>query len=132
MLRHNQNAQKIAEYLESHPKVESVYYPGLANHSNHSIAKAQMFGFGGVLSFAPNGDFEAVKSILENLKLVRLAAHLGSVDTIAGPPHTTSHVEATREERKQLGIPETLIRYSVGIENVDDLIQDLETALSCF
>lgn len=129
MERHNQNAQRIAEYLEKHPKIESVFYPGLASHTGHQIAREQMSGFGGVLSFAPKGDFEVVKSILENLKLVRLAAHLGSVDTIAGPPRTTSHVEATTEERKQLGIPENLIRYSVGIENVNDLLHDLEAAL---
>ena len=129
MLRHNDNAQRIASYLSTHPKIASVFYPGMPTHPNHQIALDQMTGFGGVLSFSPKGDYTTVKKVLENLKLVRLAAHLGSVDTIAGPPRTTSHVEASPEQRKQLGIPENLIRYSVGIENAVDLIGDLEQAL---
>ncbi|MCB0668037.1 MAG: aminotransferase class I/II-fold pyridoxal phosphate-dependent enzyme [Saprospiraceae bacterium] len=129
MLRHNENAQYLAEYLESHPKVDSVFYPGLSSHPQHELAKAQMSGYGGVLSFTPSGDFESVKIVLENLQFARLAAHLGSVDTIAGPPRTTSHVEASPEERRMLGIPENLIRYAVGIENVRDLEKDLDKAL---
>ncbi|MCB0687096.1 MAG: PLP-dependent transferase [Saprospiraceae bacterium] len=128
MLRHNENALKIAHFLQNHPRVKSVFYPGLPDHPDYPIASKQMTGFG-VLSFEPDSDFAGVKRVLENLKLVRLAAHLGSVDTIAGPPSTTSHVEATAEERKKLGIPENLIRYSVGIENVKDLQMDLDNAL---
>ena len=89
-----------------------------------------MTGFGGVLSFTPRGGYEAVRTVLENLKLVQLAAHLGGVNTIAGPPRVTSHVELTAEERARAGIPENLIRYSAGIENVEDLIADLDAALA--
>jgi cystathionine gamma-synthase len=88
-----------------------------------------MKGFGGVLSFAVDGGYPMVKKVLSGLKLAHLAATLGSVSTLAGPPRTTSHVELTEEQRRQLGIPESLIRYSVGIENPEDLIGDLEQAL---
>jgi cystathionine gamma-synthase len=128
--RQNSSALKIAHYLQSHPKVKAVYYPGLETHPGHIIAKAQMRGFGGIMSFALEGGYDKVKKFLTTLKLVHLAASLGSVSTLAGPPRTTSHVELTEEQRKMLGIPESLIRYSVGIENVDDLLQDLEQALA--
>src|SRR6185312_15241997 len=128
--RQNASAQKIAEYLKSHSKVSNVFYPGLQTHTGHEIAKEQMRGFGGILSFSLDGNYELVKIFLQRLKLVHLAASLGSVGTLAGPPRTTSHVELTEEQRKLLGIPETLIRYSVGIENVEDLLEDLEEALA--
>jgi cystathionine gamma-synthase len=128
--RQNSSALKIAHYLQSHPKVKAVYYPGLETHPGHIIAKEQMRGFGGIMSFALEGGYDKVKKFLTTLKLVHLAASLGSVSTLAGPPRTTSHVELTEEQRKMLGIPESLIRYSVGIENVDDLLQDLEQALA--
>jgi cystathionine gamma-synthase len=89
-----------------------------------------MSGFGGVLSFSLVGGLEAVRQLLDGLKLAHKAAHLGSVDTLAGPPATTSHVELTPEERAAAGIPESLVRYSVGIENGDDLLADLEQALA--
>lgn len=128
--RQNSSALKIAHYLQSHKKVKAVYYPGLESHPGHQIAKEQMRGFGGIMSFALEGGYEEVKKFLTSLKLVHLAASLGSVSTLAGPPRTTSHVELTEAQRKLLGIPESLIRYSVGIENVDDLLEDLEQALS--
>jgi cystathionine gamma-synthase len=128
--RQNASALKIAEFLRGQPKVNEVFYPGLPTHPGHEFAKEQMSGFGGVLSFSLPGGFEKVKQFLPKLKIVHLAASLGSVSTLAGTPRTTSHVEASEEQRKQLGIPEGLIRYSVGIENVEDLIDDLETALS--
>ncbi|MGB8114360.1 MAG: cystathionine gamma-synthase family protein [Candidatus Sulfotelmatobacter sp.] len=127
--RQNESAMKIARFLESHPKVERVFYPGLESHENHEIARRQMSGFGGVLSFAIRGGFDAVKSFLPNLKYAHLAANLGAVETVAGPPATTSHVESTKEERAAAGIPEALIRYSVGIEDPEDLIDDLREAL---
>ncbi len=127
--RQNSSALNIAQFLIAHPKVKDVYYPGLATHPGHEIAKSQMRGFGGMMSFALNGDYDQVRKLLTNLKLVHLAASLGSVSTLAGPPRTTSHVELTKEQRAQLGIPESLIRYSVGIESVDDLLTDLEDAL---
>jgi cystathionine gamma-synthase len=127
--RQNENAMAVATFLDQHPKVSQVYYPGLENHTGHDIAKKQMRGFGGVLSFELEGGYENVKTLLHNLKYVHLAASLGSVTTLAGPPRTTSHVELSEEQRKQLGISESLIRYSVGIENKEDLIGDLEEAL---
>ncbi|TVP49600.1 MAG: cystathionine gamma-synthase family protein [Mongoliibacter sp.] len=130
VLRQNENAMKLAEHLEKHPKIEQVFYPGLESHSGHKIASEQMTGFGGVLSFSVKGDFKEVKVFLNHLELAHLAASLGSVSTLIGPPKVTSHVEATEEERKQLGIPETLIRCAVGIENIEDIIADFDQALS--
>jgi len=126
----NESALKIARYLEKHPFVERVFYPGLESHENHDIARRQMRGYGGVLSFRLKGGFGAVRVFLPRLKYAHLAANLGAVDTIAGPPATTSHVECTAEEREALGIPESLVRYSVGIEDTEDLIADLEQALN--
>jgi cystathionine gamma-synthase len=127
--RQNESALKIAHFLETHPNVEKVFYPGLQSHENHAIACQQMRGFGGVLSFAIKGGFESVKSFLPRLQYAHLAANLGAVETVAGVPSTTSHVESTPEERAAAGIPEALIRYSVGIEDVEDLIDDLRQAL---
>ncbi|MFO7846843.1 MAG: cystathionine gamma-synthase family protein [Balneolaceae bacterium] len=127
--RHNENAMAVANYLDQHPKVSNVYYPGLENHRGHEIAKKQMRGFGGVLSFELKGGYENVKTLLHNMTFVHLAASLGSVSTLAGPPRTTSHVELSEAQRKQLGISESLVRYSVGIENKEDLIDDLKQAL---
>ena len=128
--RQNASALKIATYLKAHPKVKDVFYPGLETHPGHSIAREQMSGFGGIMSFALNGGYDLVEKFLPSLQLVHLAASLGSVSTLAGPPRTTSHVELTEAQRAMLGIPESLIRYSVGIENVDDLLQDLERSLA--
>ncbi len=125
----NENAMRIAEFLASHSTVEKVFYPGLSSHENHDIAQRQMSGFGGVLSFALHGGFEAVKKFLPRLRYAHLAANLGAVETVAGPPATTSHVESTAAERAASGIPEALIRYSAGIEDADDLITDLREAL---
>jgi len=127
--RHNENAQVVAEFLEQHPKIEAVYYPGLPNHPNHDIAKKQMAGFGGMMSFSVKGGFESVITLLESLKFAHKAASLGSVGTLAGPPKTTSHVELTAEERAAAGISEGLIRYSCGIEDSQDLVEDLRQAL---
>jgi cystathionine gamma-synthase len=128
--RQNSSAMKIARYLEVHPFVDQVFYPGLESHLHHDVARRQMRGFGGMMSFSLKGDFAVVKDFLPRLKLAHRAANLGSVETIVGPPATTSHVECSKEERAAMGIPEALVRYSTGIENVDDLIADLEQALS--
>ncbi len=131
--KQNENALKVAQYLESHPAIERVYYPGLRSHEGHQIASRQMRGFGGVLSFMlKENSLEAVSRFLPRMRFAHAAANLGAVETIIGPPATTSHVECTKEERAKLGIPEGLIRYSVGIENVEDLISDLEHALKIF
>ena len=127
--RQNASALAIARYLKAHAKVKDVYYPGLETHPGHAIAKSQMNGFGGMMSFALDGGYDLVEKFLPTLKLVHLAASLGSVSTLAGPPRTTSHVELTEAQRSLLGIPESLIRYSVGIENVEDLLGDLDQAL---
>lgn len=127
--RQNENAMKIARFLKDHPFVKDVLYPGLESHPGHEIAMKQMRGFGGVLSFILNGDFNAVRTFLPRLKYVHLAANLGAVETVAAPPRTSSHVEVTPEQRARMGIPESLIRYSVGIEEAEDLIADLAQAL---
>jgi cystathionine gamma-synthase len=127
--RQNASAMKIATWLENHSAIARVYYPGLESHPQHSVAKAQMRGYGGMMSFVLNGGYEAVKNVLPRLKIAHRAANLGSVETIVGTPATTSHVECTLEERAAMGIPEALVRYSTGIENVNDLIADLEQAL---
>jgi cystathionine gamma-synthase len=126
----NESALRIARWLAEQPGVAAVYYPGLESHPGHDIAIRQMRGFGGVLSFMLEGGFEAVKRVLPRLRLAHRAANLGAVETIAGPPATTSHVECTAEERAAMGIPEGLIRYSVGIEDPDDLIADLACAFA--
>jgi len=129
--RQNASALKVARYLEGHKAVAQVYYPGLESHPQHEIAKRQMpGGFGGMLSFVLHGDYEAVKEFLPRLKFAHRAANLGAVETIVGPPATTSHVEVSAKDRAAMGIPEALIRYSTGIEHVDDLIADLAQALS--
>jgi cystathionine gamma-synthase len=127
--RQGESAQKIAEYLSEHPKVSAVNYPGLPAHPQYEIASRQMRGFGGMLSFSIGDDFDVVKKFIPRLHLAHAAANLGSVETIVGPPATTSHVEVSAEGRAALGIPEGLIRYSTGIEDVDDLLSDLEQAL---
>lgn len=129
-VRHqSESALQIARYLVAHPAVEAVFYPGLASHPGHEIARRQMRAFGGVLSFAPRGGFEAVRTLLPRLRYAHRAANLGAVETVVGPPRTTSHVESSPEERAAMGIPESLVRYSVGIEDTDDLIADLSQAL---
>ena len=127
--RQNANAQAVAEFLTSHPAVAAVFYPGLPDHPGHDIARRQMRGFGGVLAFALRGDADRVRILLGGLKLAHRAASLGSVATLVGPPSVTSHVELTEAQRAQAGIPEALIRYSVGIEDAENLIADLRHAL---
>jgi len=128
--RHNDNALRVARWLEEHPRVTRVDYPGLPSHPRHDVAKAQMpGGFGGMLAFALDGGFDEVRTVLHHLQLAHLAASLGCVETLAAPPRTSSHVECSAEERAAMGIPESLIRYSVGIEDADDLIDDLRAAL---
>ncbi len=129
VLRHNDNALKVARFLSQHPLVEQVFYPGLESHPQHDLARRQMQGFGGVLAFALDGGFDAVRHLLGSLRLAHRAASLGSVGTLVGPPSTTSHVELSAEERAAAGIPESLVRYAVGIENADDLIDDLRAGL---
>jgi cystathionine gamma-synthase len=128
--RHNENAMKVARFLEGHPDVERVFYPGLESHPQHELARRQMRGFGGMLSFSLVGGYEAVRAFLPRLQFAHRAANLGAVETTVGPPATTSHVESSARERAAMGIPESLVRYSTGIEHAEDLISDLDNALS--
>lgn len=130
VVRQNRNAQQVAEFLAGHPAVRAVHYPGLPDHPHHEVARVQMTGFGGVLAFELEGGFEAVRTLLGRLHLAHRAASLGSVATLVGPPATTSHVELTPEQRAAAGIPEALVRYSVGIEDGEDLVEDLRAGLS--
>ena len=127
--QHNKNAQAIAELCYNHPAIKDVYYPGLTTHKHHDVAKKQMHGFGGMLSFELIGDENSVPLFLDKLKYKHLAASLGHTTTLVGPPSATSHVELTKEERENLGISETLIRYSTGIEDTNDLVNDVKQAL---
>ncbi len=128
--RHCENGKAVAEYLANHPKIEKVYWPGFKNHPNHSIAKEQMKDYGGMLSFVTKGNNydEAIK-IVENLKIFTLAESLGGVESLAGHPASMTHGSIPKEEREKSGIVDSLIRLSVGIEDVEDLIEDLKQAI---
>jgi len=127
--RQNDNAQRIAEFLEAHPKIARVYYPGLPSHPEHSIAVRQMRGFGGVVSFDVRGDLDAASRLVDACRLPRIAPSLGGVESLIEQPALMSFYELTTEERLQVGITDTLVRYSVGVEDADDLIADLRQAL---
>ena len=128
--RQNDSALKIARWLQTHPAVDQVNYPGLESHTHHAVAARQMRGFGGVLSFSVKAGLPGIKRFLPQLKYAHRAANLGCVETVVGPPSVTSHVECSAEERAAAGIPEGLVRYSTGIEDVEDLIGDLQQALA--
>ena len=125
------NAEKIAHYLQAHPKVEKVFWPGFATHPNHDIAKKQMRHFGGMVSFDLKGGILAdATTVLSGTKLFSLAESLGGVESLIGHPASMTHASIPREERLKVGLTDSLIRLSVGIEDVDDLIEDLENALA--
>ena len=130
MQRHCENGRAVAEYLESHPKIENVYWPGFENHPNHAIAKAQMSDYGGMVSFTTKGNnySEAIKMV-ENLKVFTLAESLGGVESLAGHPASMTHASIPKEEREKTGVVDSLIRLSVGIEDEADLIADLKQAI---
>lgn len=128
--RQNDSAMKIAQHLQGNPLIERVNYPGLETHPGHAIAARQMRGYGGMLSFELVGGFDAVRAFLPQLRFAHRAANLGAVETVVAPPATGSHVELTAAERAAMSIPEGLVRYSTGIEDVEDLKADLEQALA--
>lgn len=131
MQRHCDNGKAIAEYLAKHPKIEKVYWPGFDTHPNHDVAKAQMDDFGGMISFVPKGSsYEEAIKIVEKLEVFTLAESLGGVESLAGHPASMTHASIPKEEREKSGVVDSLIRLSVGIEDVDDLIADLEQAIS--
>ncbi|MBI2854942.1 MAG: PLP-dependent transferase [Chloroflexi bacterium] len=129
MRMHQENALKVSEFLSRHPKVRRVFYPGLATHPGHDIAKKQMRGFGGMVSFEVNGDLNSVHALLRNLRVISLAESLGGADSLVEHPMTMSHLSMPLEARKAAGITDQLVRLSVGLENGDDLVEDLENAL---
>ena len=127
--RQNENAQVLAEFLEAHPRIEAVHYPGLLGHREHDVAKRQMRGFGGVVSFEVRGDLDAAARVVDACAIPHLAVSLGGVESLIEQPAIMSFYELTTEERLEIGIKDNLIRYSVGIEDADDLIADLAQAL---
>jgi cystathionine beta-lyase/cystathionine gamma-synthase len=130
MQRHCENGQKIAEFLDNHPKIKTVYYSGLASHPFHEIAKKQMSGFGGMVSFTfVSGKKEEAITFLEKLKVFTLAESLGGVESLANHPALMTHASIPEEKRKEIGITDDLVRLSVGVEDIEDLIADLEQAL---
>ncbi|MDH4467498.1 MAG: PLP-dependent aspartate aminotransferase family protein [Bacteriovoracaceae bacterium] len=130
MERHAQNAQKIAEMLAKHTKIEKVYYPGLPEHPGHEIAKKQMSGFGGMITFVVKGGLTPAKQVLSKVKLFSLAESLGGVESLIEHPAIMTHASVPADQRAKLGISDGLLRISVGIEDVEDLIKDLDNALS--
>jgi len=129
MRRHEENAIAVANYLKGHPAVKGVFYPGLESHPGHEIAKRQMKGFGGVVSFELKEGIEAVNSFLKRIKVFSLAESLGGVASLAEHPATMSHASMPEDYREKVGIRDNLIRLSIGLENIDDLIDDLRQAL---
>lgn len=130
MQRHCENGEKIAHFLRSHPKVEKVYWPGFEDHPNHHIAKKQMRGFGGMISFVVKGDVNETFRIAAATKVFSLAESLGGVESLLNHPATMTHASIPKEEREKAGVVDNLIRLSVGTEDIEDLIEDLKQALN--
>ena len=130
MERHCRNALHIAQFLNQHPKVDHVYYPGLDNHPEHQLAKSQLNGFGGMISFEVKGGLEAGKKVMDNVQVCNFTVSLGEIDTLIMHPASTSHKSLTPEERKEIGVSDGLVRLSVGLEDVNDLVNDLDQALA--
>jgi len=133
MQRHNQNGQGVAEFLAAHPRVEKVYYPGLETHRGHEIARKQMRGFGGLITFlVKDADWRQTAAVVDAAKIARIAPSLGGVESLIEQPLVMSYYEVPVEDRKRFGIPDNMIRLSCGIENTEDLIEDLRQALGSF
>ena len=128
--RHQSNAARVAAYLSEHPKVERVLYPGLASHPQHELARRQMTGFGGMISFYLRGDLDAARRFLSAVRVFTLAESLGGVESLIEHPAIMTHASVPRENREKLGIADGFIRVSVGVEHVDDLIADLDRAFA--
>lgn len=130
MQRHCENGEAVAEFLKGHPKVKNVYWPGFEDHPNHEIAKRQMSGFGGMISFTTaDGTLDSAVKLVEKLKVFTLAESLGGVESLAGHPASMTHASIPKEEREKTGVVDSLIRLSVGIEDAEDLVNDLKQAL---
>src|SRR5262249_5577761 len=128
MLQHSANGLALAEFLEPHPKVRQVYYPGLPSHPQFELARRQMSGFGGMLAFDV-GSLEAARRLLNSVQLLSLAENLGGVETLISPPATMTHASVPADMRAELGITDGLVRISAGIEDIEDLKEDLAQAL---
>jgi len=132
MKEHEKNALQLAKYLEAHPKIQKVIYPGLPSHPQHELAKKQMFGYGGIVTIYIKGGIAESRKFLENLKIFALAESLGGVESLADHPTIMTHASVPADQRAKLGITDNLVRLSVGVEDVQDLQNDLEHALSSF
>ena len=130
MDRHCENASKLVEVLLSHPKVKNVYWPGMPEHPNHDVAASQMKNFGGMISFVPTGNKDEAFRIMERMKVFTIAESLGGVESLCNHPATMTHASIPEEQRQELGITDNLIRLSVGIEDSEDLAEDLKQALA--
>jgi cystathionine beta-lyase len=131
MQRHSENAKAIAEFLQNHSKVKNVYWPGIPTHPNYELAKRQMRDFGGMMSFTLNDDsLDAAIEVVEKVRIFYLAESLGGVESLIGHPASMTHASIPKEEREQTGVVDSLIRLSVGVEDIEDLIADLEQALA--
>ena len=130
MAKHAENGQIVAEFLEADPKVAQVTYPGLSSHPQHEIAKEQMSGFSGMISFELTGGLQAGKAVMNSVKLCSLAESLGSVETMITHPATMTHADVPAEERHARGLTDGMVRISVGIEDPEDIVADLEQALA--
>lgn len=130
MRQHEKSATEIAKFLEKHPKIDRVLYPGLSSHPQHELAREQMHGFGGMITFYVKGGLDAARAVLENVKVFALAESLGGVESLIEHPAIMTHASVPPENRKALGIDDAMIRLSVGVENVEDLLRDLQGALA--
>jgi len=130
MEKHQSNAKAIVNFLSSHKSINKIFYPGLETHPDFEIAKKQMFGFGGMLSFMIDATIEQINTFMRNLRFIKLAESLGGVESLICIPAKMTHASLSREERDRRGITDNLIRLSVGIEDVNDLIEDLKSALN--
>jgi cystathionine beta-lyase len=129
--RHCENGEEVARMLAKHPKVDKVYWPGFESHPNHTVAKKQMRGFGGMISFSLVGNkMEDAHAVLKKVQLFALAESLGGVESLIGHPATMTHASIPKEEREKIGVVDSLIRLSVGIEDAEDLVTDLQNALN--
>jgi cystathionine gamma-synthase len=132
MERHNQNGLQIARFLEQHPRVEKVYFPGLESHPQHAIAKSQMRGFGGLITFlVKDADWRATADVIDRVRIPRIGPSLGGVESLIEQPMVMSYFDYPQEQRAQFGIADNMIRLACGIENTEDLIEDLRQALEC-
>ena len=127
--RHNENGLAVASWLEAHPRIRRVWYPGLTSHPDHDVASRLLSGFGGVVTFELDGDFDATSAFVDRCRIPYIGPSLGGAESLIEMPALMSYWDLTREERLRLGITDSLVRYACGIEDADDLIADLEQAL---